>query len=296
MRSTSRMKVALLTSWVVFILGYPIQAQGPGGGGMGRGHCPMCGRQWDGNNHYTPSIPDSLAAPDDTTWLNRLDGVMARERLSRAQYENDQDTYRIAMPYNMVIPQEDDHIEWIGELYAAYGMQAPDSVPPVQETSSGRDALRLAMNLEQELIPEYEWLIEHADTTATQQLLGDILYQTRMHRTMFQHALSMGGMMGGIRRRQRGQSEFDDPHYAQMGWRHMDRWGWGGGFFMMFLWVILIIAAIYIAVRLTQKGAGGTGGATTPPQDSALDILQKRYARGEISKEEFEERRKDLAQ
>jgi uncharacterized membrane protein len=31
-----------------------------------------------------------------------------------------------------------------------------------------------------------------------------------------------------------------------------------------------------------------------PPADSALDILQKRYARGEITKEQFEEMRRDL--
>ena len=38
--------------------------------------------------------------------------------------------------------------------------------------------------------------------------------------------------------------------------------------------------------------AHGQGGAAR--EDSALDILEKRYARGEINKQEFEERKRDL--
>lgn len=99
------------------------------------------------------------------------------------------------MPYSMVIPQEDNHIAWISELYGAFGMQVPDSIPDPEETSSGREALRMGMGLEQELIPEYEWLIQNVESDTVQQVLGDILYQTRMHYTMFEHALSMGRMM-----------------------------------------------------------------------------------------------------
>ncbi|UCD71742.1 MAG: SHOCT domain-containing protein [Syntrophobacterales bacterium] len=62
---------------------------------------------------------------------------------------------------------------------------------------------------------------------------------------------------------------------------------------MGFMWIILII--IIIAVILLAKGyyspfkkeSGSTG-------ESALDVLKKRYARGEISKEEFEEKKRDL--
>jgi len=109
----------------------------------------MCGRQWDGSNNYTPTIPDSLAAPQNKKWLKRLESIMARERLSKAQYQNDVEQYALRMPYNMVIPQEKNHIEWISELYNAFGLAIPDSTPPVKKTSSARDALRLGMELEE---------------------------------------------------------------------------------------------------------------------------------------------------
>ncbi|MBD3347554.1 MAG: hypothetical protein GF401_21065 [Chitinivibrionales bacterium] len=88
-----------------------MRGRGGMGGGMG-GHCPMCGRKWDGNNYYAPDIPDSLPVPGNKKWLQRLDGVLAKERLSAAQYRKDVEKYRQHMPYSMVIPQEDNHEEF----------------------------------------------------------------------------------------------------------------------------------------------------------------------------------------
>lgn len=73
-----------------------------------------------------------------------------------------------------------------------------------------------------------------------------------------------------------------------MDWGHMP-WGWGGGF-MMILWIVVIALIIFFLVRYLRGYAPGGGQG----QETALDVLKKRYARGEISKEEFEEKKRDL--
>lgn len=66
-----------------------------------------------------------------------------------------------------------------------------------------------------------------------------------------------------------------------------------GGFDMGFMWIILII--IIVAAILVGKGSLSPAKKEgEPPRESALDVLKKRYARGEINKEEFEEKKKDL--
>ncbi len=64
--------------------------------------------------------------------------------------------------------------------------------------------------------------------------------------------------------------------------------GFGGMWFMPVFFIIfwgLVIWGITAVVR-------GQRGSSSP--DSALEVLQKRYARGEIDKEEYEEKKKDL--
>ncbi len=67
--------------------------------------------------------------------------------------------------------------------------------------------------------------------------------------------------------------------------------GFGMGFgwiFMILFWVLVILGVVYL-IKLV------TGGSRKEEQtETALDILKKKYARGEISKEEFEEKKKDL--
>ena len=66
--------------------------------------------------------------------------------------------------------------------------------------------------------------------------------------------------------------------------------GMGGwGILGIIFWIALLVGIVLLVVWLV-KTVSGRG-----RQESALDILKKRYARGEITKEEFEERKRDLA-
>jgi putative membrane protein len=76
---------------------------------------------------------------------------------------------------------------------------------------------------------------------------------------------------------------------------------WGAGWYgMIFGPLFMILAlAVVIAVALSLvRGFGGAWRQTLPPMPSArmaLDILKERYARGEIDRQEFEERRRVLS-
>ena len=69
-------------------------------------------------------------------------------------------------------------------------------------------------------------------------------------------------------------------------------WGWGG-MFLGPVFGILFIAAIAIAIVLVIRALGG-GPAGRGGGRSALDILDERFARGEIDREEYEERKRVL--
>ncbi len=79
---------------------------------------------------------------------------------------------------------------------------------------------------------------------------------------------------------------------------NMPGWGmWGPAamlFFSLF-WIavlVLVIVGIFFLVRY-MRGYGAEGRRV---QETPFDILKKRYARGEIDKKEFEEKKKDLAE
>lgn len=60
----------------------------------------------------------------------------------------------------------------------------------------------------------------------------------------------------------------------------------GGGLLMVLLWLIPLALLVAFIMYLTRPG--GTA------ERSALDILKERYARGEIGKDEFEQKKRDI--
>jgi putative membrane protein len=92
-----------------------------------------------------------------------------------------------------------------------------------------------------------------------------------------------------------GPSELDRYAYGP----HM-MW-WGGGWYGMMLGPLLMILVLAIVIALAVllvRWLGGpwqaAGPHQAPPARTPLDILKERFARGEIDKEEFEERRRVL--
>lgn len=73
-------------------------------------------------------------------------------------------------------------------------------------------------------------------------------------------------------------------------WGNMMHYGYGGGMFMgMLIFLILIVGIVYLVV-MGAKPKGSPGASDEKP----LDILKKRYAKGEITKDEYERMKKDL--
>lgn len=74
--------------------------------------------------------------------------------------------------------------------------------------------------------------------------------------------------------------------------------GGGGPLWWGISWMLGIIffAAVVAGVVWLITSIVRTGTTTGRVEDNALEILKKRYARGEINKQEFEEKKKDLMQ
>ncbi len=70
---------------------------------------------------------------------------------------------------------------------------------------------------------------------------------------------------------------------------HWDTWWHAGGMWLFWLVVFAVVSvAIVFAVRAMRK--------SEPPRESPQEILKKRFARGDIDRDEYERAMKDLRQ
>jgi putative membrane protein len=91
-------------------------------------------------------------------------------------------------------------------------------------------------------------------------------------------------------------SIFSDSALAQGrssgGWEHgPGMMGWFGPFGMIIFWIIAIVVIVLVARGLMSWGRDTR---IVKSEETALDVLKKRYASGEITKEVFEEMKKDI--
>ena len=98
----------------------------------------------------------------------------------------------------------------------------------------------------------------------------------------------MGGMMGPgfMGSGQTGQGPFGPGMMRGYGWM----WGMGmgfGGLVMIAFW-----GAVIVGVFLLVQSMGGAPGGQR--QTTPLDVLKRRYAAGEVTREQYEQMRKDL--
>ena len=87
---------------------------------------------------------------------------------------------------------------------------------------------------------------------------------------------------------QQQRGDYNGPH---MMWN-----GWYGMFFGPMMMIVFIAVAVVVVVLLVRWLGGSKHGVgpRIPSERDPLDILKERFARGEIDKDEFEERRRML--
>ncbi len=68
-------------------------------------------------------------------------------------------------------------------------------------------------------------------------------------------------------------------------------WMGGGMWYGWIFWVAIIALIVFLIIRFTNQKQNTRNISTG---ESSLDLLKKRYAKGDISKEEFERMKKDL--
>jgi putative membrane protein len=70
-------------------------------------------------------------------------------------------------------------------------------------------------------------------------------------------------------------------------------WGWmiGGWIMMVVFWGLVIVGIVALVRAANNRG----GGAEPKDKETSVEVLRRRYAAGELTKEQFEEMKRDVA-
>lgn len=76
----------------------------------------------------------------------------------------------------------------------------------------------------------------------------------------------------------------------------MMNFSWGGMFlFGLLVWIVIVGITVLVVSKLFKATPGSGIGGNSDGGLGALEIVKRRYARGEITKEQYEQLKKDLS-
>jgi len=79
------------------------------------------------------------------------------------------------------------------------------------------------------------------------------------------------------------------------GWGMMNGWGYGYGPAHMVVWVVIIVAVVlFCGWMMRSMGMGGMQRHMPMRRSAGIDVLEERYARGDINRDEYLQKKKDI--
>lgn len=80
------------------------------------------------------------------------------------------------------------------------------------------------------------------------------------------------------------------------GWGMMGNWGYGYGYgpIHMIIWVVIIVAVVAFCAWMMRSVCMPGMRRHGTPRSAGLDVLEQRYARGEINRDEYLQKKQDL--
>lgn len=80
------------------------------------------------------------------------------------------------------------------------------------------------------------------------------------------------------------------------GYGYGPQWGMMGGYggFGMIIWIVILIAIVLLIAWLVRSQTSSGMHHSAPRRSSGLDVLEERYARGDINRDEYLQKKKDI--